>query len=737
MKTAALPFSDFHTDQTQFDNKEVQTGMTHAQTNHARRAFARRLCLPLLAAGWLLAALAAHGQQASDVAAAGHTAFDVEAATEEYLSRLSAEDKARSDSYFEGGYWLLLWNFLYGLGVAWLLLGTRLSCRMRDLAERLGRWRPLVSALYAVQYIALTTILGFPLALYQSFFREHRYGLSNQTFGDWIRDQLVALGVSTLIGALLLVALYAVFRRAARTWWQWGAAVVLAFMIFGLLIAPVYIAPLFNTYDLLADAKVLDPILEMARANGVDADRVYQFDASRQSNRISANVSGFAGTMRISLNDNLLEHCGVGEVTAVMGHELGHYVLNHMYESLLFFGVVIFSGFAFLRWSFEASVARWGERWGVRGIGDVAGLPLLAALFSVYFFLLTPVFNTFIRVNEAEADVFGLNASRQLDGFAEAAMKLSDYRKVDPRPIEEWIFFSHPSGRARVRMAMQWKAEHLFELRALRDPEAVDEDLPALMVEAPAELSSGGKRLNGILYLAAGPGPHPTVVLLHGLPGNERNLDLALALRRTGWNVAFIHYRGAWGSEGAFSFAGNVEDVRSMVAFVRSEDSREKYRVDPDRIVLVGHSMGGGTALVAAALLPEVRAAVSIAGADLGLLGDVEGEQREGLAAYLDTLLPLEIASGRGLLDEAATASVDLHLAAHAQALADKSLLLISGSRDQVVETGVHQKPLAEALERAAARDVTEIVIDGADHGFSDRRIELTESIISWLDDRF
>ncbi len=695
----------------------------------ARRA-ARRW-LPLLAVCWLLAAAGAGGQEA------GGTDFDVEAATAEYLAAMSPEEKARSDSYYEGGYWLQLWNFLYGLAVAWLLLGTRLSARMRDLAARAGRWRPVTTALYAAQYLVLTAVLGFPLTLYQGFFREHRYGLATQDFGAWMRDQAVGLGVSVALGALLFVALYAVFRRAKRTWWQWGAGIAWLFLIFSILIAPVYIAPLFNTYDLLQDAEVLDPILEMARANGVDADRVYQFDASRQSKRISANVSGFAGTMRISLNDNLLERCAVDEIEAVMCHELGHYVLNHIYESLVFLGVVIFVGFAFVRVTFDASVARWGGRWGVRGIDDVAGLPLLAALLSVYFFVLTPVLNTYIRVNEAEADVFGLNASRQPDGFAEVAMKLSEYRKIDPGPIEEWIFYNHPSGRARVRLAMQWKAEHLFELEAQRDPQAVDEAFPASMVEAPVELSSAGSRLNGILYLAAGPGPHPTVVLLHGLPGNERNLDLAHALRRAGWNVAFFHYRGAWGSEGRFSFAGNVDDVAAMVAFVRSEDSRARYRVDSRRIALIGHSMGGGTALVAAARLPEVGAVVSIAGADLGLLADVEGEPRQGLAAYLETLPPLAVDSGEALLDEAAAGGVDLHLPAHAGALAGKSLLLITGSRDRVVPAGEHQQPLVEALEGAGASDVTEVVIEGADHSFSARRLAFTRTILGWLDERF
>lgn len=394
------------------------------------------------------------------VASSGEV-FDPEAATEAYLARLSPEARAKSDAYFEGGYWLQLWNFLWGLGVAGLLLGTRLSARMRDTVERWTRFQFLRAVLYGIGYILLTTLLSFPLSLYEGFFREHKYGLATQTLGEWLGDQGKGLMLGLVFGSLTLAALYTVFRKAPRTWWIWGAAVMLALAVVGILIAPVFIAPIFNTYTELKDPALRGSILGMARANGIPAEHVYVFDASRQTNRVSANVSGLGETMRISLNDNLLNRTSPAGVRAVMGHEMGHYVLNHVYESIVFFGVVIVLGFAFLRWGFERMVARRGERWGVRGISDLAGLPLLAAVFSVYFFLLTPVLNTYIRVNEVEADIFGLNAAREPEGFAEVSLMLGEYRKLSPGPIEEWIFFDHPSGRNRILMAMRWKAEQM------------------------------------------------------------------------------------------------------------------------------------------------------------------------------------------------------------------------------------------------------------------------------------
>jgi len=246
-------------------------------------------------------------------------------------------------------------------------------------------------------------------------------------------------------------------------------------MILGVVIAPVYVAPMFNDYTRLEDPVARRPILELARAQGVPAQDVWVFDASRQTKRVSANVSGLMGTMRVSLNDNLLNRCSLAEIEAVMGHEIGHYVLNHVYKSVLFFGVLVVIGFALLRWAFAAVVARFGARWGLRDIADPAALPLVVAIVSAYFFVLTPVTNTWTRTEEAEADLFGINASGQPDGEAKVDLMLGEYRKLDPTPLEEVVFFDHPSGRSRILMAMRWKAEHQDDARRNAERAAGDD----------------------------------------------------------------------------------------------------------------------------------------------------------------------------------------------------------------------------------------------------------------------
>lgn len=394
-------------------------------------------------------------------AARSSASFDVKTATDAWLASVPPDKKARSDAYFEGGYWLLLWNFLLSAAILILLLTTRWSAGIREWTERVTARKNLQTLLYFMPFLLITTVLQFPLAVYQGYFREHHYGLSNQTFAAWLRDQLVGLGVVAVLGGIGIVVLFAIVRRLGKNWWVWGAVASVIFLTIAALIAPVYIAPLFNTYKKLENARIKDPILSMARANGIPATDVYEVDESRQSKRVSANVSGFLGTERISLNDNLLNQCTLEEIETTMGHELGHYVLHHIYKDILFFGIVFLAGFAFLNWSLNRTLARWGQQWGIRGVTDVAVLPLAVLLLSFFFFLTTPIENTWTRTQEYEADIFGLDAARQPDGEAAVDLKLGDYRKLDPSPIEEFIFFDHPSGRTRITAAMRWKKENL------------------------------------------------------------------------------------------------------------------------------------------------------------------------------------------------------------------------------------------------------------------------------------
>jgi STE24 endopeptidase len=345
--------------------------------------------------------------------------------------------------------------------ISLLLLNLRWSARMRDLAIRLSRFRWVQTMIYWVEYDIVTLILGFPLAWYEGLFREQKYGLATQTFGPWMGDQMKAFLISLVLGAIALPVLFAIVRRFPRTWWLGGSLAGIALSIVLVAISPVFLQPIFNKITRLDDPRVTVPILRMAHANGIPANDVYEIDASRQTTRMSANVSGFAGTMRITLNDNLLRRGSLEEIEAVMGHEMGHYVLHHILWGVSFIAVVLVISMAWLSWSVQWAIGRWGPKWGVQEVGDPAVLPLAILLISILFFVLTPILNTQTRLQEKEADMFGLNASRQPDGFAQAAIHLGEYRKMHPGTLEEWIFFDHPSGYDRIHSAMVWKGQNL------------------------------------------------------------------------------------------------------------------------------------------------------------------------------------------------------------------------------------------------------------------------------------
>jgi len=395
------------------------------------------------------------------VAAQPSPQFDADAATEAYLALMPPAAVARSNAYFEGGYWLILWDFLYASGISLLLLNLRWSARMRDLAVRITRFQWLQPLLYGLQYIVVAAVLGFPLEYYENYVREHKYGMATQTLGPWMGDEFKSLLVSLVMGSIVMVVLFAIVRKLPKTWWIWGAVATMVLLTIMVAIGPVFIQPIFNTPKKLNDPTITAPILRMAHANGIPTNDVWEIDASRQTTRMSANVSGFGNTMRITLNDNLLKRGSPEEIQAVMGHEMGHYVMNHIPKSLMFFLILTVLSFAYLFWGIKWALSRWGERWQISSASDPAVLPLVMLLGGILFFVLTPINNTFTRVQEKEADMFGLNAARQPDGFAQAAIHLGEYRKMRPGTIEEFVFFDHPSGYNRIHYAMVWKSQNL------------------------------------------------------------------------------------------------------------------------------------------------------------------------------------------------------------------------------------------------------------------------------------
>jgi STE24 endopeptidase len=393
-------------------------------------------------------------------AAKWSASFDVDRATQAWLATVSGVQRLRSDAYFEGGYWLLLWNLLWGLGIAALLLSGKRSARLRDWTQRVGSRRWLQTLLYAAVYLLLIWLMALPLSIYQDYFREHQYGLANQSFLPWFGEQCISLALLLVFGSVFIALLYWIVRRTGESWWAWGAGLSTLFVLLAVVIAPVFILPLFNDYRPLPPSEIRDSILSLARANGVPADNVYVFDASKQTTRVSANVAGALGTTRIALNDNLLERTSLPEIRAVMAHEMGHYVLNHVWRTVIYLGVLSVFALLLLHWTFDRLLARWGARLGIRDRADVAGLPLALALLSILGLLATPLTNTITRQQESEADIFGLNAAREPQAFASVAMRLSSYRKLAPGPLEELLMYDHPSGRTRVHMAMTWLAEN-------------------------------------------------------------------------------------------------------------------------------------------------------------------------------------------------------------------------------------------------------------------------------------
>ncbi|WP_218618082.1 alpha/beta hydrolase family protein [Cryptosporangium aurantiacum] len=249
-------------------------------------------------------------------------------------------------------------------------------------------------------------------------------------------------------------------------------------------------------------------------------------------------------------------------------------------------------------------------------------------------------------------------------------------------------------------------------------------------------LASGGETLLGVLHVPAGAGPHPIAVLLHGFPGNERNFDLAHALRRAGYAALVFHYRGSWGVGGAWSWRNVLDDAAQAVASVQENAFSTAYRLDPGRLAVIGHSAGGFAALMTAAADPTVGAVVSVAGFDFGAVS-ADLADPAVRAAYVQDwdgeLLPLRGTSGEALVAEVEAAGQSWSLAGLAPRLMGRPVLLVGTGRDPVAPPDVHHSPLVEAY-RAHPAIRLEHQVFPTDHALSDHRVTLARSVTSFLD---
>ena len=386
--------------------------------------------------------------------------IDPAAETARWLATISPEDLERAVAYTRGGHWLLLWGAVVSLVVAWIIIRTGLLSGIRDRMERRRKRPNLVSLVLGVVYLLMSAILTLPWAIYQSWWRETQYGLTEQPLAGWLGEAALSTAISTVFAGLLIVGLYVIIRRARRLWWAWGAGLTAVAVVFMLIVSPILIEPLFNTYTPAPNGPMRDAVVELAQRTGTPDDKIFIYDGSKQSDRYTANVSGLFGSARVAMSDVMFaKGADLAEVRGVVGHEMGHYV--HMHSLWMTGILIVLAGLVF--WLIDRLFPLAKRLLGADRVGDIsdpAGLPVLAAIGAAIGLLLTPVTNTMIRLIEADADRFSLVHANEPDGLSKALIKTAEYRAPSPSAIEEFIFYDHPSVENRVRRAMEWKATH-------------------------------------------------------------------------------------------------------------------------------------------------------------------------------------------------------------------------------------------------------------------------------------
>jgi len=379
----------------------------------------------------------------------------------DYLAEARAAYTPENRAYQNTRVVLLFVDPVYGVLVALLLLFTGLSARFRDVAHALGHRLYVRVLVYFSLFAAFSAVLGLPLAWYEEFALEHQYGFSTQTLAGWFLDTgkgLVFTIVSLGVVPILYLA-WRVVRRWPRGWWWRLAVGVGPIALAAAILQPVIFEPVFNKFEPLRDQALSREILALGAKAGIPAKHVFQVDMSRRTNKINAYVSGFGASQRIVLWDTILKSMKPDEILFVMGHEMGHYVLGHVWKAIL----MVWAG-AFAAFWLVARITAWlltafGKRWGVDGPGDLAAMPVLSLALTVVTFLAQPGLNAISRGVEHESDIYGLEITHDNDAAARAFLKLAQDNRSnpDPAPWVKFMFYGHPPLGERIRFALEYK----------------------------------------------------------------------------------------------------------------------------------------------------------------------------------------------------------------------------------------------------------------------------------------
>ncbi len=386
--------------------------------------------------------------------------FDPAAATAAYLAQLPPEAHVKAQHYTQGGHWLLLWGFIVSVVSAWIIIRSGVLTKVERGVER-KKGRPFLASLaVAAVFIAFSWLLELPWTVYSNWWREKQYGLTSQAFSGWLGENLMSTAISVVFTALFLALLYLLIRRARRLWWLWAGGLTAVFIVLSMLIAPIYIEPLFNKYTPAPAGPVRDEVVAMAKSVGIPSDKIFVYDGSKQSNAYTANVSGLGGSARVAMSDTMFKKgADIAEVRGVVGHEMGHYAHQHSLWITGIFAVLAVAAFFIVDKTFPWFASALNAK-GVTGIADPAGLPVLAIIMTVLGLVGGPIANTLIREVESDADRYSLTNFNEPDGLSKALVKTIEYRAATPSKLEEVLFYDHPAVGVRVRRAMDWKAAH-------------------------------------------------------------------------------------------------------------------------------------------------------------------------------------------------------------------------------------------------------------------------------------